>query len=148
MFEGTETIPQDMQKSLNFAVDVADEIMSQSLDFAKNEYLLNEIRSLEFAQDTTSNPVREIIQLALGHAQIATSLLIAREKTDALTFALETLASAVGDVALALNSGKDSGAALFDISHTFSELLVVMRGGAADTRTKRAPLPKITRRKA
>ncbi len=126
-------LPQDVKDSVNFGIDISDEIMRQSLEFARNEFPLTK---------------RDVIPLAVAHAQIATSLLIARERTDALTFALENLGSAISDVALALNSGKDAGAALFDIGHTFSELLLLMRGGATDTRTKREPLPKITRRKA
>lgn len=63
MIEGVKTIPPDLQEALNFAVDTADEIVRQSLEFARTEYPLAK---------------NDVIPLAVAHAEIAVRVLLAR----------------------------------------------------------------------
>lgn len=86
-------LSRDRQEAANLAVDIADTLVAQSLDFAQN--------SISFGEAAR----RDLLTLATAHAQVAATVYIAHELTAALREVNPEIAGAISEAGTDIGAG-------------------------------------------
>ncbi len=83
---------QDDRDAVNIAVDIADAIFAQSIDFAQN--------TISFSDEARP----EVLSLASAHAQVAAAVYAARERAAALREVAPEIAGAISEAGTDIGS--------------------------------------------